>query len=110
MKKEGLFVILAVLALGAIFFSFISSMNYSGYAVKDMSSCLAAKNRFDSFKIDSNCVLKTKEGVKIESCQNGDEMAKYEYSPSEFKRWSFLKEGEKEEYIYYLKTKECKKG
>lgn len=109
MKKEGLFVVLAILAVGSIFFSFIGSMNYSGNVVKDVD-CSLAMNKFESSKSSFDCEDGDNSGIYTEICKKNDEIMIYEYSLGEYKKWSFIeKDGTREEYVYDLSSKNCEK-
>jgi len=108
MKKQGIFVILVILAVGSIFFSFIDSMNYSGNVVRDLD-CSLAMNEFESSKKNYNCDLKREGEISVERCNVVGETMIYEYSPNEFKKWIFIKNDKEEIYFYDLKNKVCEK-
>jgi hypothetical protein len=106
MEKKTIFLVLLILGIGSVFFSFISSMKYSGYAVMD--DCLIAKNRFENTKDNFECEIKEGEDY-LEICEKDGELISYEHKKGVFKEWVFKKDGKEERYIYDLKTKTCKK-
>lgn len=110
MKKQTIFFSILILTVGALFFSFLNFMDFSGYAVKDIDNCLIAKNKFEISQKHFEC---TSEGVGDETtdiCTREGETITYTYSKSNFKEWIFEKEGKIEIYTYDLKSKTCKTG
>jgi hypothetical protein len=110
MKQRTLFYSILIIAVGAIFFSLLGWMDFSGYAVKDVNDCLIAKNKFDISQKHFEC---TAEGVGDETltiCTRDGETMTYQYSKSNFKKWTFEKNEEINTYTYNLESRTCDTG
>ena len=99
-----------ILVVGALFFSFLSWMNFSGFAVTDVNDCLIAKNKFDISKKHFECTSEGTAEEATEICIREGETMTYHYVKSDFKEWAFEKDGTKETYTYDLESKTCETG
>ncbi len=79
MKKQTIFFSILILAVGALFFSFLNSMDFSGFAVKDVDDCLIAKNKFEVSKKHFTCTVEGTGEETMEECVRNGETMTYEY-------------------------------
>jgi hypothetical protein len=110
MKKQTIFFSILIIAVGAMFFSMLGWMDFSGYAVKDVNDCLIAKNKFEISQKHFECTSEGEGDETTTICTREGETMTYEYSKSNFKIWTFEKKGEIDIYTYNLESRTCDTG
>ena len=110
MEQKTIFYSILIIAVGAMFFSLLGWMDFSGYAVKDINDCLIAKNKFEISQKHFECTSEEAGDEITEICTREGETMTYKYSKSNFKKWTFEKEGDTEVYTYDLESRTCETG